>query len=353
MSLTGTPFFVVLILATVLAVLATLLLWSKIPGPRPLRWLSRIVLIALCQATAISVVAVWINQSYGLYASWDDLLGTDDGGVPVAMPGPPPQRAKFIHGDSRMQDTYFHGAHSKLSGQVMIWTPPQYDQPEYRTTRFPVITLLHGVPGSPQSWLEHGGMPKAFDKMIKEDIAKPAILVIPIVNPGGVDTDCSDTPGRKVATWLTDDVPELVRHHFRTAAGPRNWGLAGISTGAYCAAKLPLQYPKIFGAGVALDPDPLTGDPDVIPDPALRERNSPTHLVHHSKADVSLFLATSRQDRDSPVKYIEQFHEAAQGSRVRVKTMLIDSGGHNYNTWQKMYPAAFNWLSQQLKSPVT
>ncbi|MFE7117786.1 alpha/beta hydrolase [Streptomyces sp. NPDC057654] len=353
MSLTGTPLFVVLILATVLATLATLLLWSKIPGPRPLRWLSRVVMIALCQLTAVSVVLVWINQSYGLYASWDDWLGRDNGNVPVAMPGPPPERAKFIHGDSRMQDTYFHGAHSKLSGQVMIWTPPQYDKPEYRKTKFPVVTLLHGVPGSPQSWLEHGGMPKAFDKMIREDIAKPAILVIPIVNPGGVDTDCSNTPGRKVATWLTDDVPDLVRHHFRTESGPKSWGLAGISTGAYCAAKLPLQFPKVYGAGVALDPDPLTGDPDVIPDPVLREHNSPTYLVRHSKADVSLFLATSQQDRDSPVKYIKEFSEAAKGSRVKVKTEIIPTGGHNYNTWQKMYPVAFNWLSQQLKSPVT
>ena len=31
----------------------------------------------------------------------------------------------------------------------------------------------------------------------------------------------------------------------------------GISTGAFCAAKLPLQYPKVFRAGAALDPAAL------------------------------------------------------------------------------------------------
>jgi hypothetical protein len=36
-SLTGSAFFYLLIIVTVLAMLATLLLWSRIPGPSPLR----------------------------------------------------------------------------------------------------------------------------------------------------------------------------------------------------------------------------------------------------------------------------------------------------------------------------
>ncbi|MDJ0347264.1 alpha/beta hydrolase-fold protein [Streptomyces sp. H10-C2] len=350
MTLTGTSFWVVLIAATAVMVIGTMLLWAKIPGPRLVRAATRLIMILLCQLTAISVVAVWMNNSYGLYSSWDDLLGTGNSNT-IAMPGPPVARAQFNRSGNRLLDTYFHGTHSKLSGQVIVWTPPQYDDPKYRDTRFPVLMLLHGVPGSPQSWLEHGGMPDAVQKLVDAHQAHPFILAMPVINPGGVDTNCSDVPNRKVATWLASDVPDLLQRKFRTVPGPKGWGVLGFSTGGYCAAKLPLQYPHVFGAGAALDPDPLSGDPSVLPDQGLRERNSPTHLVAGSQADVGIFLATSAQDRDSPPSSIEQFVRAAQGSKVRVKTMLLASGGHNYGTWISEYPAAIGWLSQQLTPP--
>ncbi|MFF7726047.1 alpha/beta hydrolase [Streptomyces sp. NPDC008001] len=354
MSLTGTGFFAALAAATACAVLATLLLWSRIPGPAPARWLARVVLIGLCQVTAICVVAAWINTSYGLYASWDDLLGRTGGSGPVAMPGPPPDRARFLRGDAGMQQTYVRGPRSALSGQVMVWTPPEYDEPRFRRTPFPVVMLLHGIPGSPQSWLDQGHMPADFSKLLRTGTTHPFILAVPVINPGGMDTDCSDIPGHKIATWLSTDVPDVIRQHFRTGKGPRSWGLLGISTGGYCAAKLPLQHPGVFGAGAALDPDPLNGAQGALTDPVLREHNSPTWLVAHTKptqTDVGLFLATSRQDRSSPPSLIEQFEQAAAGSGVRLRTMLAPAGGHNYNTWISMYPAAFSWLSEELTGP--
>jgi enterochelin esterase-like enzyme len=354
-SLTGTPFFVVLIAVAILAIAGTLVSWSMIPGPQLMRWSARLVMILLCQLTAIAVVATWINTSYGLYSSWSDLLGTNTNSNNVAMPGPPPTRAQFTHAqggipESGLLDTYFHGPRSQLSGQVIVWAPPQYNEPAYAHTSFPVLMLLHGVPGSPQSWLEHGGMPGDFKNLVADGRSRPFILAMPVVNPGSVDTDCSDLPDRKVATWLAQDVPDLISHKFRTIPGPKNWGVMGFSTGGYCAAKLPLQYPHVFGAGAALDPDPLTGDTNVITDPRQRRLNSPTWLVQHTKADVALFLATSRQDPDSPPHYLTQFAQVttASGSKVHVQTLVLPTGGHNYNTWTSLYPAAFSWLSAQL-----
>jgi enterochelin esterase-like enzyme len=350
-SLTGTAFFVVLIAATIVMVAGTLVLWGRIPGPRLVQWLSRLLMILLCQLTAISVVATWINTSYGLYASWDDLFGTNKNTNTVAMPGPPASRAKFSRNNNGLLDTYFHGAHSKLSGEVIVWTPPQYDEPQYRNTRFPVLMLLHGVPGSPQSWLEHGGMPGDFEQLVDAGKSHPFILAMPVVNPGGIDTDCSDLSDRKTATWLAADVPDLIRSKFRTLPNPKGWGLMGFSTGGFCSAKLPLQYPNVFGAGAALDPDPLTGDPSVLPNVGIREANSPTELVRHSSADVGIFLATSTQDRFSKPFYLQEFQIAAEDSDVRVKVEVLQAGGHNYGTWTSEYPSAISWLSQQLSAP--
>lgn len=351
MELTSTSFLVTLVVVTALAMLAALLLWNRLPGPGWLRWTARVLMIGLCQLTAICVVATWINGSLGLYASWDDLLGTTNGNGST-MTGPPAGRATFTLGEDGTRSTYFRGTRSKLAGQVIVWTPPEYSAPGAEKTRFPVLTLLHGYPGSPRSWTELGDMPRALEDLARLGATHPFILVIPEIDPGGVNTDCSDVPGHRVATWLADDVPALVARHFRTLPQPKGWALMGISTGAFCAAKLPLQYPKVFGAGAALDPDALTGDAGVLTDPGLRERNSPMWLVTHArKADVALFLATSAQDKDSPPRQLDAFAKAAAGTGVRVKTLVRPAGGHNFQTWIGMYPDALGWLSSEVAAP--
>ncbi|WP_037576590.1 alpha/beta hydrolase [Phaeacidiphilus oryzae] len=350
MSLTGTPFLILLAVLTVLAVAATLLLWGRMRGPRALRWTARLVLILICQATAICVVAVWINNSYGLYSSWNDLLGNDNGSATAAMPGPPASRAKFTRAQNGVLDTYFRGSHSKLSGQVLVWTPPQYSEPQYRKDDFPVVMLLHGVPGSPQSWLEGGDIPGAVEQMLGQHEIKPFILVMPVIDPGSIDTTCSDTPERRVGSWLSQDVPELVGSQFRVQRQAHAWGLLGLSTGGFCAAKLPLQYPKVFATGAAMSPDPFTGDRSALPDARTRELNSPLYLAKHGRPDVSLFLATSRQDKYSKPANIEALKRAVRAPAT-VATLILAQGGHNWNTWLRMYPVVFPWLSEHLPNP--
>ena len=37
--------------------------------------------------------------------------------------------------------------------------------------------------------------------------------------------------------------------------------------------------------------------------------------------------------------------------REEIRTQLLSSGGHNYNTWKAEYPEAFTLLSQWLRAP--
>jgi len=351
-SLTGIPFLVLLVVLTALAVAAAFLLWGRLRGPLWLRGAVRLLMILFCQLTAICVVAVWINNSYGLYSSWTDLLGEDNGTATAAMPGPPASLAKFTRGTDGVLDTYFRGAHSKLSGQVLVWTPPQYGKAAYRTSRFPVVMLLHGVPGSPDSWLEGGGIPGVVTKLIDQRKVHPFILVMPVINPGGIDTTCSNTPERKVATWLTQDVPTLVKSQFRVLTDSRAWGLLGISTGGFCAAKLPLQYPDVFRYGAAMDPDPFTGDASALPDPQLRQRNSPLHLARTTRAPIALYLLTTVQDRFSRPANLYALRDVVQYPGT-VSVTVLPTGGHNWGTWERMYPAVFPWLSRHLEPPHT
>ncbi len=76
MELTSRSFTVFCVLLAVGAPLATVVLWSRLKGPGPVRVLQRLALIAVCQVTAIAVVATLINNSFYFYTSWADLLGT-------------------------------------------------------------------------------------------------------------------------------------------------------------------------------------------------------------------------------------------------------------------------------------
>ncbi|MFJ6217073.1 alpha/beta hydrolase [Streptomyces sp. NPDC092296] len=353
MSLTGGAFLSTLIALCVLAVAATVLLAPRIPGPRPVAVLGRVVLVAFCQLVAVATVAVWINNSFGLYTSWSDLLGTGAQTATGPMAGPPERTATFSPGPAGgVLQTYVRGDASKLAGQVLVWTPPEYGQARYRHTRFPVLTLLHGVPGSPETWTDVGGMPQAVQQLLSAGRIRPFILVMPTIDPGGVNTDCSDVGSTRTATWLTHDVPTLVDRHFRTLTTARSRALLGYSTGGFCAVKLPLQYPGVYATGAAMSPDPLDGDPDVLPDPPVRARNSPQELIRRSHPPVALYLATTDQDRNSRPADLRRFQRAARGP-TRVSTLVLPTGGHNFGTWQQMYATLLPWISARLTGAAT
>ncbi|WP_063770625.1 alpha/beta hydrolase [Streptacidiphilus carbonis] len=347
MSLTGTAFFYVLIAATVLAMVATLFAWGAVRGPRPVRWLTRVVMIAICQITAIAVVAAWINNSYGLYTDWNDLLGRDNGTQMAAMPGPPPGRAMFTRSGNGLLETYVHGEHSKLSGQVLVWTPPQYDERQNRTKSFPVIMLLHGIPGSPLSWVEGLNMPGMIAKLMASGQVKPAVVVIPVIDPGGVDTDCSDTPTRKNATWLAKDVPELIRSQFRVLPEAKAWGMLGYSTGGLCSVKLAMQYPASFAVAAAMSPDSFAGDSAVLKDPVLRKANSPLALADKWPR-VWIFLATAAKDHSSPPSNLTALQRVAIPPTLVAEPLVLATGGHSPNTWVRLLPTELHWMSDNL-----
>lgn len=348
MSLTGHAFFILLIAVTVVAVVTTLALWGRVRGPQAVRTLLRLGMIALCQATAIAVVAVWINNANGLYTSWGDLFG-DDGTATVT--GPTAAQAVFSNqGQGAELQTVFHGERSGVTGQVIVWTPPQYRQARYRDDRFPVMMLLHGVPSSPEAWIKGGDVLDALQSMMTTGEVRPAVVVIPTIDANNIDTDCSDTPRQKNATWLVDDVRELVEQRFRVQDTAHGWSLTGFSTGGLCAVKLAMQYPKDFASAAGMSPDDFYGDKGVLTNAHERERNSPMWLASRHPA-VSLLVATSARDRYSTVANAEDLAHAVRWPTVMAPPVVLKDGGHNWGTWRSLFPTVFPWMSQHLTPP--
>ena len=89
-----------------------------------------------------------VNRDFVFYASWGDLLGTS------AAP-PSISTANLVGpGEGRVEIVQVHGP-SGDSGGVLVWLPPQYDQPAYAHTKFPVLMVLPGQPSQPPVMFSH------------------------------------------------------------------------------------------------------------------------------------------------------------------------------------------------------
>ncbi|MEV5278723.1 alpha/beta hydrolase-fold protein [Streptomyces sp. NPDC051994] len=366
MSLTGTPFFVTAIVVAALAVVVPLLVWQKIGGSAVVRNAVRLFMVLVAQASAVLVVFVAVNNANGLYDTWGDLLGIDshvgaapdlgvDGTGGRSIAKEPRIKQVFTPvDDSRMgpgvQITELTGRVSGADGEVYVWLPPQYDDPAYKAKDFPVVEMLPGYPGSAKDWFTNLDVTGQLRPLMEKGEVKPFILVAPRTSLlAGQDTGCANVAGVVNAdTWLSVDVRKMVTDNFRATGRADGWAVAGISAGAHCAAKLAIEHPDRYRAGIALSGynDPAAeSDSITAGDRTLRRETNPLWMLTHAKHPprTSLFLTGQPGDGYEDGLALRKAAKPPTGVWVQ-KT----GGGHLNVVWKPLVPEAFRWLSEQV-----
>ncbi|MFG2285635.1 alpha/beta hydrolase [Streptomyces sp. NPDC048595] len=373
MSLTGTPFLLTSVALLLVAVVVPLALWGRIAGPALVRGLARLLMLLFAQVTAITLVFVLVNNANNLYDTWGDLLGTDshvavakdlgpDGMGGKQIKNEPKQLQRFRPGDdprmgAGVQMTDLDGRISGVRGEVYVWLPPQYNDPAYKNTRFPVVELLPGYPGSSKAWFGSLHVAEQLRPLMQRGEVKPFILVAPRTNLlTGADTGCVNIPGKVNAdSWLTVDVRKMVIDNFRVSDRADSWALAGYSAGAHCATKLALSHPDRYRAAVAmsgyndpaLEPDSLAGK-----DPQLRITSNPIHILKSANAAgrpprTALYVSGAAGDGYQAGIGLRQLAKAP--TTVTVQQISANAGGHTTAVWRQQVPQVFRWLGTQLK----
>jgi enterochelin esterase-like enzyme len=331
---------------------------------------------------------VVVNNYYGLYASWDDLLGdtgspgviihqnsaaagtpisggdlTDSraqGGrgqvvplVPRVRPAGPVQVFKKYGDDAQV--TTFTGPKSGLGGtnDVMVYTPPQYNDPAYANTAFPVVMLFPGYPGTPQTWFGSMGGQKELATLLQQHASTPFVLVAVNISPvKGVNTDCTDIPGGpQVATYITDDVRTMIERSFRVTTDRAGWGLMGYSEGGLCAGKLLVQYPQLFSAAVQMSGDVRPGGYVSKYGPAFADQNSTLWVLQNHKPNPSVALLAAASAEDAHGSVLADALSLQKVAPDVVDVLKKDHGSHNIDVWKQWLPQAYAWLSQHLEQP--
>lgn len=114
--------------------------------------------------------------------------------------------------------------------------PPDYDTS--RTTRYPVLYLLHGLMGHYSDWLQRTNV---------ADYAAEyrMIIVMPEGNDGWY-TDSAGVPTDKYESYILKELIPDVQQRYRTIEARYGRAIAGLSMGGYGAVKFGLKSPSTF-----------------------------------------------------------------------------------------------------------
>src|SRR5581483_9764287 len=144
--------------------------------------------------------------------------------------------------------------------------------------RYPVVYLLHGLPGSPSEYVDGTQLGQFADAAISSGRLRPFIAVVPAAgNDERYDGEWAGPWERSVV----DDVVPWVDAHLPTIASARGRVLAGLSAGGYGAIDIAVRNPGLFGAAESWSGyfTPLRDGPFVHASAATLAANDPMTLV--------------------------------------------------------------------------
>jgi enterochelin esterase-like enzyme len=238
-----------------------------------------------------------------------------------------------------------------------VYLPPQYFQPRFAHTTFPVLELLHGTPGRPSDWVVHLRIVEVLDRLIARHQIGPMIVVLPTMSSGHPFQECVNGPSGLDDTYVTTDVRTDVLSRFRASPVPAEWGIAGYSSGGYCAANLALRHPAAFGASGIMDgyyrPTDGPAAAALNHDPAAERANDPllaaSRLGTNVRALPSFWVAAGTGNA-ADLAAARAFTAALHG--VEQVTLYRQPGAaHNLYAWSAAAPHLLQWFWAQLAPP--
>ncbi|HEY3184621.1 MAG TPA: alpha/beta hydrolase-fold protein [Gaiellaceae bacterium] len=266
----------------------------------------------------------------------------------------PPRDAAFV----REQGTTvrMHVESPALGGRtqpVDVYLPPGYASHPHR--RYPVLYLLHGVPGRPGAFLQTVRMGVVEDELVALHRAQPLILVMPFGSTGSfTDKEWANgvRPEDRWETFVARDLVGAIDARYRTIASGRGRAIAGLSEGGYGAFNIALHHPGEFrvveswsGYTQAADIGAIFGHRR-----ELLARNSPLDTFAGAaprlrRAHTYFWFYSGTDDRFLPQN--AAFADELRAARVPFRFALV-RGGHNWALWRGNAAGAYLAASRRL-----
>lgn len=158
-----------------------------------------------------------------------------------------------------------------------IYLPPGAS----RSARYPVVYLLHGMPGSPIEYVQALHLATVADGLITSGAVSPFVAVMPVAGRtwrynGEWAGPWERSLLQRVLPWVESTLP------VRTDGAGRT--IAGLSAGGYGAANIGLRNPLLFGTIESWSGyfSPFRDGPFARASPSTLAANEPTLVVARS-----------------------------------------------------------------------
>ncbi|WP_308509706.1 alpha/beta hydrolase-fold protein [uncultured Varibaculum sp.] len=265
-----------------------------------------------------------------------------------ALPGQEEWIPSFKPLSNGRQLTVFSGSKSGVKEQVIVWTPEGYD-PGDKSTTYNVLEFIHGYPGSPVSVALALDFSNNLQKAIDSGEIAPTIVVIPEGNVDLKAPTCADVKnGAQTATWLSFDVPKMVRSSFPNVSDKRkDWMIAGNSSGAYCSARLGILYGDVFGTSAVLSgyDQPIVGSWGGKNSTGFRDNTLSVLASQKRPWPLNMYVSGARLDKDS-LHLAKALSQTSYKPGDRVQLHIAPKGGHNWAIWREQMPELYRWWEQ-------
>jgi enterochelin esterase-like enzyme len=226
-------------------------------------------------------------------------------------------------------------------GTSIVYLPPHYST----AVRYPVVYVLHGLPGSSYSVVDGMALGKVADRLVTAGVLRPFIAVI----PAGPRPKYDGEWGGKWERLLLDDVLPWSESHLPVEDVPSGRTLAGYSAGGFGAIDIGLRHPATFGTLEAWSGyfEPPHDGPFRRVSAATLSANDPTSILQRDAAalrreHIRIFLSVgSTHDRWTEARTLEF---AAELRALGIPHSLwLAPGGHNGKFWRRQLPAALEF----------
>jgi len=155
----------------------------------------------------------------------------------ISLPGLHPFKEQPANG-TILQGVIPYAQAARPLNPSLVYLPPGFS-----TARtYPVIYLLHGMPGSPLEYAHDLGLLDWADGQIAAGKLKPFVAVV----PSAAQRAAGEWKG-VWETYLVDGVVPWVDANLPTIASPDGRVLAGLSAGGFGAYDIGLHHPDLFG----------------------------------------------------------------------------------------------------------
>ncbi len=226
-----------------------------------------------------------------------------------------------------------------------VYLPPGY---ESGNQRYPVVYVMHGMPGEVRDCFVKGRVQDAAEALILDHKIAPLILVgWDGEGPGGPAdiTNYLDRPDYKMESFMVNELVPYVDSTYRTIPDKRYRALDGISAGGYAAPNLMFKHPDIWTVGAShngfFSPDDDEENMVAILGPrrshgALWDSNDPTKTVLEIKPTSGLHLYLDIGAGDELQPEFSRFAEQVRQQGLDVEAHIFP-GRHTWTFWSRHF----------------